>query len=232
MVLDESQWFAHESLGEMLRLARRKNVHVVLATQTVGSLPEVVADSVWTNVSDFVAFRGSPEEARELSRATRGVSVEELLALPRGHAAVLLGKGNTVEWVRTVGRPPAPGVLLNPDTVSAERWRPPAGTVEPLLVAPTSALGRVLTWMRAQARSLPAGSPLRVDLAELRKAVDPDGRAVREAGSRLGRAGAILARTESSQGPVWLLDPARIPDGPGEASPSPSSGASELPQLS
>ena len=94
------------TVAEMLRLARRRNVHVVLATQTVGSLPEGVEEAVWTNVSDFVAFRGSPEEARELERATVGVSVEEILALPRGHAAVLLGKGNSVAWMRTAGRPP------------------------------------------------------------------------------------------------------------------------------
>ena len=43
MILDEAQWFAHESLAEMLRLARRLNVHVILATQSIGSLPEVVA---------------------------------------------------------------------------------------------------------------------------------------------------------------------------------------------
>ncbi len=209
VVLDESQWFSHESLAEMLRLARRRNVHVVLATQTIGSLPESVAEAVWTNVSDFVAFRGSPEEARELSRATPGVSVEEMLALPRGHAAVLLGKGGSVDWLRTTGRPPASVVPITslvpaPSVHDAQAARPPDR-------APSASVGSVLTWIAERSRGMASGELLRVELDELRRSVDPGGRTIREVGSKLGRVGALLASERSAAGPVWVLDPKRIP---------------------
>jgi len=234
VVLDESQWFSHESLAEMLRLARRKNVHVVLATQTVGSLPDAVADAVWTNVSDFIAFRGSPEEARELSRATHGLSVEELLALPRGHAAVLLGKGSSVEWVRTVGRP------TGPDRRTLEKGgvpsipAPSSGTREPGLgtEGATATVDEVLAWMLERARAQPAGEPLRVKLSELRSSLDPGGRAIREAGARLGRAGAMVSGAPSDGSAVWVVDPAKIPPLVGLSPSSPSSEASERPQPS
>ncbi|HEY1197429.1 MAG TPA: DUF87 domain-containing protein [Thermoplasmata archaeon] len=232
VVLDESQWFSHESLAEMLRLARRRNVHVVLATHTVGSLPEAVADAVWTNVSDFIAFRSSPEEARELSRATRGLSVEELLALPRGHAAVLLGKGSSVDWVRTAGRP------MEVDPPSPDGWGTPPdpgpgpGDAAPREESVPATVEKVLAWILGRARALPAGEPLRVELAELRRTVDPEGRAIREAGARLGRAGALVSSAHSPGGSVWVLDPARIPAVTGETPPSPSSDASQRPQPS
>jgi len=232
VVLDESQWFSHESLAEMLRLARRRNVHVVLATQTVGSLPEAVADAVWTNVSDFVAFRGSPEEARELSRATHALSVEEILSLPRGHAAVLLGKGNRVDWVRTTGRPPEPGpesddFILDPIDLS-RRVEERAATGG----APIVTVQNVLDWILERARATPVGESVRVPLTELRRSVDPEGRAVRAAGATLGRAGALLSSERSSAGPVWVIDPQRIPFAPGETTSLPSRGASEAPQPS
>ncbi len=234
VVLDESQWFSHEGLAEMLRLARRRNVHVILATQTVSSLPEAVADAVWTNVSDFIAFRGSPEEARELSRTTHGLSVEELLALPRGHAAVLLGKGSSVDWVRTVGRP------TGPDRGSPEKGggppipAPPPGTGEPGLgtgSAPAT-VDEILSWILERARAQPAGEPVRVKLSELRSSLDPGGRAIREAGARLGRAGAMVSGARSDGSAVWVVDPSKIPTLTGMPPSLPSSKGSERPQPS
>ena len=232
VILDESQWFSHESLAEMLRLARRRNVHVVLATQSVGSLPEGVADAVWTNVADFVAFRGSPEEAQELARATRGVSVEEILALPRGHAAVLLGKGQTVTWLRTAGR--APGS----DSPSEGRAEGPAGP-SPEPPGPESpfsdsrpAAEAVLEWIRARLGARPSDEPIRVELEELRRRVDPEGSAVRAAGSVLGRAGAIIAIERSPGGSVWILDSRKIPAPAEAAVPSLPSKDTEAPHPS
>ncbi len=123
VVLDEAQWFSHESLAEMLRLGRRANVHVVLATQALASLPPAVAQAVWTNVADFVAFRGSPEEARELGRMSRAVSPEAVVAMPRGHAVVLLGKGESVAWVRTT-RLPSHGPSHEPGAAPARHPLP------------------------------------------------------------------------------------------------------------
>jgi hypothetical protein len=232
VLLDEAQWFSHESLAEMLRLARRRNVHVVLATQTVGSLPEGVDEAVWTNVSDFVAFRGSPEEARELARTTSGVSVEDLLALPRGHAAVLLGKGNSVAWLRTVGRPPAPRSDRDP-----EERRPPTAPDPPVAQGPPDdrpgpSVERVLEWIRSRAMQLGTAGTLRVDLAELRNEVDPTGRALREAGAVLGRAGAIRSSVRSNNGAAWILDVARIPSVPPVPAAFPDTGVAEGPQPS
>jgi len=231
VVLDESQWFSHESLAEMLRLARRRNVHVVLATQTVGSLPEPVADAVWTNVSDFVAFRGSPEEARELSRSARGLSMEELLALPRGHAAVLLGKGGSLEWVRTTGRPASkdrPAKLARFEKSERLGMSREESVREVASVSPD----QVLDWIRSRARPDVGGGPIEVPLDELRHAVDPEGGAIRAAGAILGRAGAIVSSRRSERGSVWILDPTRIPGSSGDRRDPSSLSNAEGPQLS
>src|SRR5208282_1457754 len=76
------------------------------------------------------------------------------------------------------------------------------------------------------------GESIRVPLAELRRSVDPEGRAVRAAGATLGRAGALLSPERSSAGPVWVIDPQRIPFAPGETTSLPTRGASEAPQPS
>jgi len=214
VLLDESQWFAHDSLAEMLRLARRRNVHVILATQTVSSLPEEVREAVWTNVSDFVAFRGSPEEARELSRATSRVSAEEILSLSRGHAAVLLGKGHSVAWVRAVGRP------SGPEAGGTESESPPTPStserpkIDRAFDHSHADPETVLEWLRARARATTGEGPMQVTLSELRAAVDPDGHAIRAAGALLGRTGALLQTSHPESGSVWTLDPGRLPPGP------------------
>ncbi len=212
VLLDECQWFSHDSLAEMLRLARRKNVHVVLATQTIGSLPEGVSEAVWTNVSDFVAFRGSPEEARELERATSALSMEEILSLPRGHAAVLLGKGNSVAWVRTSGRPwdPLPEPTGPDDPTAGARGSPSGRETVAVPVAPTTE--DVLEWVRS--RVSPSAHVVRVPLEEIRRSVDPDGKAVRDAGAVLSRAGALISSGRSSGGSIWTVDTTKIPAPP------------------
>jgi hypothetical protein len=217
VVVDEAQWFVHESLAEMLRLGRRGNVHVVLATQAIASLPESVAEAAWTNVADFVAFRGSPDEAREFSRVAPGVRSEALLALPRGEAALLLGKGGAVEWVHTVRVPRAPAEIpvpgwdrsTLPAPEAASAGAPPAdaptadGSIDlPPGEAVLAAIGR-----RLDARV--GAGPVRVPLDELRREVDPSGRGVREVGGRLGRSGAIVRTGRDGSGTCWWIDPER-----------------------
>jgi hypothetical protein len=229
VVLDECQWFSHESLAEMLRLSRRRNVHVFLATQAVRSLPETVADAVWTNVSDFLAFRGSPDEARELSRASVGLTVEEILALPRGHALLLLGKGSGVHWVRSAGRPAASEndqVPSRPER-SKDAPAPEGSEKKPPLTAED-----LLRNLRARAIELAPGSVLRVELSELRRSALADDRVIREVGARLGRAGALVAAERSSGATIWVVDPTRIPSPAVGTVASPSPGATEVPQPS
>ena len=124
-MLDEAQWFVHESVAEMLRLGRRRT-STSCSPPRRSVAPEPVAEAVWTNVADFVSFRGSPEEAREFARATRGVSAETVLSLPRGEAVVLLGKGNSVHWLCTARMPGAcsGASRVPPPQVPAEKQGP------------------------------------------------------------------------------------------------------------
>jgi energy-coupling factor transporter ATP-binding protein EcfA2 len=251
VVLDEAQWFAHESLAEMLRLGRRANVHVVLATQAVASLPESVAEAVWTNVADFVAFRGSPEEAREVARVARGVSTDAILSLPRGHAVVLLGKGHTVRWLRTARVPARPAVPSGADTSPPDRpitltpdgspnskpceGRPSSSQEDAREVsaAPTGTTARsvpdLVRLLSERARQSDAQGFLRVSLEELRALPGSDRELVRSVGAVLGRAGAILATERTDRGSVWVLATHRIPD-PFPA-PGPVASPSRTPQL-
>jgi len=213
VVLDESQWFAHEALAEMLRMARRCNVHVVLATQAVGSLPEPIGEAVWTNVSDFVIFRGSPADARELARSVRGVTVESILSLPRGHAFVLLGKGNVVERVRTV-RPPT-SVRPEPNRACAPRATVAStGAAEPPKPRDAGSeqeLSLVLAALEHCVRDAGGTGPVRISLRDLRRRSDPTGRWVREMGARLARSGALRASGHDEDGTYWWIDPNRLP---------------------
>jgi hypothetical protein len=219
VVLDEAQWFAHESLSEMLRLGRRRNVHVVLATQSIGSLPEAIRDAVWTNVSDFVAFRGAPAEAREFSRATNGLTAEALLSLPRGEAVALLGKGNSVHWIRSARRPPRLDDELGPSPAPAlsrgdNDSNDPSDSEPAPLTVPDSPV-EVTPWdvLRAVARIVdraPTDGPVPISLTELRAHLDPAGEAVRAAGAILGRSRAICRNGRDASGSCWWIDPERF----------------------
>ncbi len=220
VILDEAQWFAHESLAEMLRLARRRNVHVGLATQSLGSLPDEVRAAVWTNVADLIAFRGAPEEARELARMAPALSVEALLALPRGHAAFLLGKGERVGWIRSARRPPP---LPRPDRAATPRPRERApvgegcvGTAwvgEKAVAHVTGPAGRrpsddppeLVTRVRRGLAPAPGTGVARISLNDLRARFGLSEVELRFLGGELGRRG-LLARTErGADGTAWWI---------------------------
>jgi ABC transporter family protein len=235
VVLDEAQWFSHESLAEMLRLGRRKNVHVILATQAVATLPDAVREAVWTNASDFVAFRGSPEEAREFERAVPGISAEEILGLPRGEAAVLIGKGESVRWLRTIRRPPArassgPGHGIGRSGAPS----PPVETPPRLAPAPpTPTLDRIFVELLHDGAEVPGEGPLVVDLVEFRRRVDPRGDGIREAGGILSRSGALTRVERPAGGHRWVIDRSRLADVVSRrGATSPGGSVSRLPQPS
>jgi DNA helicase HerA-like ATPase len=242
VLLDEAQWFSHESLAEMLRLGRRKNVHVVLATQAVASLPEAVAEAVWTNVSDLVAFRGSPEEAREIARIAPGIPAEALLSLPRGRAAVMIGKGESVHWLRTIRLPTRAPVSM-PDrgrALPAHGASPPppversTADAPPENVPPTTStgLGRLeAVWEELSRISAgtPNDDPFVVDLTELRRRADAGGKWVRAVGATLSRGGALVRVDRTDVGRRWAIDRAQfrrivseVRQGSTDDSPSPS----------
>lgn len=226
LFLDEAQWFAHESLAEMLRLGRRCNAHVILATQSLSSLPADVAEAVRTNAADLVVFRGSPDDARELARSLPGISPEELAQLPRGAAAALIGKGESVRWVRTARLPrPLTDSWVGPRRRLARASLPaavPDGSTVPL---PTdggntgepeaTVLGGADPIVRAVLDRLRAGAPETADQRLLPLSREQLAREVgrplsaeewRSLGSRLGRAGAIRRATPGYGRGVWLVE--------------------------
>ena len=214
VVLDEAQWFAHESLAEMLRLGRRANVHVVLATQSLASLPEGVREAVWTNVADLVVFRGSPEEAREVGRIAPGAPAEAILALPRGWAVFLRGKGQRATWIRAAHRTPSGAT--------------PAAAAPP---APVCGETEILEWLDGRAPRDPGVREVEIALADLRADLRPDDALLRRLGARLGRAGAIVARP-GPRGPIWVVRPVAL-RAAGRAPAAESRGpAAEVPQRS
>ncbi len=235
VVLDEAEWFAHESLSEMLRVGRRLNAHAVLASQSLASLPKDVGEAVATNVADWVVFRGSPQDARELSRAVGGVTEGELQALPRGSAVVLLGKGERVHRVHTARLPgPGPKVPLQPRlpaegrSAGAPRVGDAPGPTSKAPRTPRAGDGRaprplsgLLSWMRERGAGAPEGRLLAVSLRELADAAAGDLTAVRELGGLLGRSGAIVRRERGPEESRWWIDLKRLP------AEAPGRGASE-----
>ena len=232
VVLDEAQWFVHESLAEMLRLGRRLNVHVVLATQAIASLPEAVGEAVWTNVADFLAFRGSPEEARELGRVSRGLSAEGILSLPRGEAALLLGKGSELRWVRAARVLPSSGVDPAHGLVRAARATGASSgsrSIDQQGAGPAPPSDRTSDVLAAIGRLAGIGDgegPRPVSLAELRAEADPDGRVVRVLGDRLRRSGAIVRSDRNESGSYWWVDPVRLRTERASPAAEPEPGAS------
>jgi hypothetical protein len=73
---------------------------------------------------------------------------------------------------------------------------------------------------------------VRIDLDELRRRVDPDGGGVRDAGARLGRAGAILERGRDAHGAFWRVHVERAARALSEAGDGRSGGGSGAAQLS
>ncbi|HTW55972.1 MAG TPA: DUF87 domain-containing protein [Thermoplasmata archaeon] len=212
VLLDEAQWFAHESLVEMLRVSRRLNVHLVVSTQSIASLPEPVREAVRTNVADVVAFRGLADDARELARWAPGAAPERLLALSRGEAAVFLGKGAAVHWVRTARRPPAPPVEIPRVRAAGVLATDARSGSEPCAVGgPTLAsLEEAVAHLRSRVGSADPGVPVRIDLDELRRRCGGDARLVREVGGWLGRHGALVRSDRGPTGSAWWLDAVRL----------------------
>ena len=223
VLMDEAHWFAHESAAEMFRMGRRYNLHVVLATQALQSLPEGVREAALTNAADFVLFRGSPAEAREIARWVPAVSAERLLALPRGHAAVLIDKGRALEWALVPGLPLSGRSQERLSEValrSTEAFGTPEGSgTEPAGPRAERSDGRsqpsittgsdqreMRILLEAVVAQTEAEGVARVPLNFLRVAGrDPDGLTLRPIGRELKGSGDLLRTLREAEGSVWLV---------------------------
>jgi len=221
LLLDEAQWFANEALAELLRLARRSNVHLGIASQSLASLPADVQEAVRTNVADLIVFRTGAEEARELGRALPAVTAGALAALRRGEAAVVLGKGERLAWVRTARLPP--GAARAADAVAATEPRavPEPGAPEPVpareppgVVRPTEPASVSDEVLASTLTGLVSASGtddlVAVPLAALRERAPGDEAALRRLGGRLGRAGALVRSGTGAAGSVWWVSRRRL----------------------
>ncbi|MCI4360770.1 MAG: hypothetical protein L3J91_03630, partial [Thermoplasmata archaeon] len=223
LVLDEAQWYAHDSVAEMLRLGRRANLHLWLATQSLDALAEGVRAAVETNVADFIVFRGSPSDARDLARMTPAIRPETLWSLPPGHAVALVGKGEQVVQVR-IDAPPRRTNDHTEDRLRAvrdgsARFRPEEASVPPPIdraatpASPGEPLERpgppvvrpLLLAIWSELLEAEAGAAARFYLEELRRVFDPDGREVRALGHRLREVGALARSDRDDLGAYWEL---------------------------
>ena len=227
LILDEAQWYAHDSVAEMLRLGRRFNLHVWAATQSLRSLPESIREAFTTNSADVVLFRGAPEEVRDFARWVPELGPERIMRMPRAEAAVLIGKGSRVHWIRL--SPPKLGgsdpIHFAPRFPNAEAARDPerpirspAGECEPASARADPStppnedpLARALRDLEAQAGSQ---AELTVRLSEVRSrwAGDPAiaESSVRTGGRTLASAGVLLRTGRDSSGSFWVLSRERL----------------------
>ncbi|MCI4332708.1 MAG: hypothetical protein L3K01_03105 [Thermoplasmata archaeon] len=215
VVADELQWYANDALLELFRLGRRFNVHLWAATQSLASLPESVREAAVTNSADLVVFRGSPEDAREVARWAPDLGAETVLGLRRGEAAVLIGKGREVGWVRLPFEPDRP----QPERWSSvwqqcrTLWSDPPGAAAPAAddLGESRGTSSSIDPLRAVLLVLWAGflaageaDVLTVGVDGLREVADPSGATVRAAGQRLASAGALEVRN-SEVGRIWTV---------------------------
>jgi energy-coupling factor transporter ATP-binding protein EcfA2 len=243
VALDEAQWFAHDGLLELLRLGRRGNVHVWTATQSLRSLGEELREALLTNCADFVLFRGDPEDARLFGRWSGELTPERLLALPRGHAAVLVGKGSSVGWAETrspgppIDRPERWGEIA---ARSLARWAsapatagpdrdPPDRDVEVSAALNAGAGAARALAVAAEAAAKAAPRSAQIALAELRRAAGLTVEEGRELGGDWRRRGILRSSRPGPAGPVWELAPAgEAAWGPATPPPQPSEGPPDI----
>ncbi len=235
LVLDEVQWYAHESVAEMLRLGRRFNIHVWAATQSFESIPPGLQEAFRTNVADLVLFRGDPAGLREIARWAPEVRPDQVMRMARGNAAVLIGKGSDVRWldlprprVPTHSAPadgrnqPARSVPAPPETLRG------AGPGATQAGPPTPIHETFWTALEESAKDTGHTSEFRIGLTALRARCSTDPAVAEQlvrAGGRLLKAqGAILQSGRDEGGAYWIVSTDRTlqmlaerrstPDGP------------------
>ncbi len=209
VALDEAQWYAHDAAAEILRLGRRSNVHLYLATQSLNSLLPPVREAVLTNAADFLVFRGAPEDAREFSRWRADVGPDLLLSLGRGEAVLLVGKGQRATRLQTSALPPSDesGRARQELRERLKCWEvaaPTAPPANPATLAPAEA-DELEELLRAAMPESGAQESFDFPFERVRLLYDPPGIRVRALGKRLRAAQALLGRGHGPDGAFWRL---------------------------
>lgn len=215
LVLDEVQWYGHESVAEMLRLGRRFNLHIWAATQSFDSLPTLLQEALRTNSADLVVFRGDPAGLRDLARWAPEVRPEAAMRLRRGEAAVLVDKGAQIRWIAL---PPPSGKSLRPDpaTEPTSDDRPRAHPQPPGPPPDDTSVGADFVaeagpWsaLRQYVDEAGHGTELTVRLRDLRvrcsEAPEAAERMVRDCGRALSSRGLIVRSGRDEVGSYWVL---------------------------
>jgi hypothetical protein len=227
LILDEAQWYAHDSVAEMLRLGRRFNLHVWAVTQSLASLPEVVRGAFTTNSADLVLFRGDPSDVRDVSRWVPRVAPERIMRMPRGEAAVLIDKGSDTHWIQL--SPLAEGRgdpdRFRPVAARGSPQEPAQAILQPSGPVPgevrqnecgdrTEGANPLLEVLRASLDSPDIGPEFTVHLSDLRSRWPTQPtlaeRWVRNGGRLLAAMGAILRSGRDDAGTFWVLSRKRL----------------------
>lgn len=220
LVLDEVQWYGHESVAEMLRLGRRFNLHVWAATQSFESLPRLLQEAFRTNSADLIVFRGDPAGLRDLSRWAPEVRPEAAMRLRRGEAAVLIDKGAEIRWValpppNTRSRRPETDVSP-PPALDAQARLDPSPPQTDAVEQGVAVAGSDVLWgaLRHYVDEAGPGAELTVRLRELRarcsSAPGTAERMVRDCGRVLASNGLILRAGRDEAGSYWVLSGAGL----------------------
>jgi len=128
LYVDEFQNFATESFASILSEARKFNLHLVLAHQFLGQVPDLLRQAVFGNAGRFVCFKIGSEDAPMISRELGLKNPEMLTDL----AAFEAYQRHGLDAVRFRTSPPSPpnGKLAKVRAATRSRNARPRASVE------------------------------------------------------------------------------------------------------
>ncbi|OLR89554.1 type IV secretory system conjugative DNA transfer family protein [Actinokineospora bangkokensis] len=141
IVVDEAPRFLHLGVGlaDALAVSRSLSVGWFLAAQFRDQFPPALRSAVDMNARSKLIFATEYDDARDMARLARELSVEDFTSLPRWHAyANLVAQGHPSGWALVKTLPPSP-----PITDPAEVRARIAANFAPL--APPSSTGATPT---------------------------------------------------------------------------------------
>lgn len=95
IVVDEAQLYSFGPLPSLLAEGRKFGIGLVIATQTVQSLPYAFGDAIESNSGSFLSFRSGIRNAERAALRLQDWPLRELLRLPDLHAAAVLSRDGT-----------------------------------------------------------------------------------------------------------------------------------------